>query len=118
MNRIPGIIALMALVISVSGQQSGGDRNWPMFRGQSASGVLDGANLPVGFNIATGENIKWNIELPGLGLSSPVIWGDRLYITTAISKSDDTGLKPGIFGDIASVDDNSARMEFIFHRQE
>lgn len=78
-----------------------------MFRGQSASGVLDGANLPVGFNIATGENIKWNIELPGLGLSSPVIWGDRLYITTAISKSDDTGLKPGIFGDIASVDDNS-----------
>lgn len=101
------LAALTATMLSASCQQKGSEMNWPMYRGESAAGVLDGANLPLTFDIATGKNVKWNIELPALGLSSPVIWGDRLFITTAISQSDDTGLKPGIFGDIASVDDQS-----------
>ena len=107
MRYLLSIFILAVAMTSVSCQQSGKDSNWPMYRGQSASGVLDGANLPLTFDLSTGENVKWNIELPALGLSSPVIWGDRLFITTAISQSDDTGLKPGIFGDIASVDDES-----------
>jgi outer membrane protein assembly factor BamB len=52
-------------------------------------------------------NIRWKTEIPGLGLSSPVIWGDRLFITTAISKSDNKGIKPGIYGDGMPVPDSS-----------
>ena len=52
-------------------------------------------------------NIRWKIEIPGLGLSSPVIWDNKLFITTAISQADKKGFKPGIYGDISPVKDSS-----------
>ena len=109
MKIILSIITAGLLTLNASGQGARPDaeRQWPMFRGYNASGVLDNASVPESFDLKTGMNVKWTLDIPGLGLSSPSIWGDRLYITTAISSSDDTGLKPGIFGDIASVDDNS-----------
>ena len=83
------------------------ERQWPGYRGYMSSGVLDNTNLPDFFSVATMFNIKWKIEIPGLGLSSPVIWGDKLFITTAISKSDNQGIKPGIYGDGLPVPDSS-----------
>lgn len=88
-------------------QQPDPARQWPMYRGPFASGVMDNASVPESFDLATGKNVKWTLNIPGLGQSSPAIWGDRLYITTAISSADDTGFKPGVFGDIASVNDSS-----------
>ena len=99
-----GLILTMAESRS---QQPDPARQWPMYRGQFASGALDNASLPDSFNIAAGTNVRWSIDVPGLGQSSPAIWGDRLYITTAISTADNTGLKPGVFGDISSVADTS-----------
>lgn len=114
MRKLLSFFILATAVVAASCQQDSNSTNWPMYRGQSASGVLDGANLPLNFDISSGENVKWNIELPALGLSSPVIWGDRLFITTAISQADDTGLKPGIFGDISSVDDESVHEWMVY----
>ena len=88
-------------------QQPDPTRQWPMYRGPFASGVLDNASIPESFDLSTGKNVKWTLNIPGLGQSSPAIWGDKLYITTAISSADDTGFKPGVFGDIASVNDSS-----------
>jgi outer membrane protein assembly factor BamB len=82
-------------------------RQWSQFRGYMSSGTLDGANLPETWDVKKNEHILWNVEIPGLGLSSPVIWGKKLFITTAISTSDSDGLKAGIYGDIGSVEDNS-----------
>ena len=83
------------------------ERQWSHFRGHLSSGFLDNADLPESWNLKSNENILWIAEIPGLGLSSPVIWGDNMFITTAVSSSDDEGLKPGIYGSIGSVDDNS-----------
>jgi len=83
------------------------ERQWSQYRGYYSNGVLDNANLPEQWDIKTGKNIKWKIEIPGLGLSSPVIWGDKLFLTTAISENDKKGLKTGIYGDIGSVNDES-----------
>ena len=80
---------------------------WPSFRGPFASGIMDGADLPDQWNIKTGENIKWVTEIPGLGHSSPVIWGDKMFITTAISGSGIDSLKVGLYGDIDNVNDES-----------
>jgi outer membrane protein assembly factor BamB len=80
---------------------------WPSYRGYHARGVLDHADLPDTWNMKTGENILWKYRVPGLGLSSPVIWGDRLFITTAVSRKDKAGLNTGIQGGIASVKDRS-----------
>lgn len=87
--------------------QSDPARQWPSFRGYLSSGVLDNANLPESFDINKLINIKWKIEVPGLGLSSPVIWDNKLFITTAVSSADKDGFKPGIYGDITPVDDSS-----------
>lgn len=114
MRQLISVFLLALFVASVSCQSTGSGDNWPMYRGQWAAGVLDGADLPLTFDLTTGTNVKWNIELPALGLSSPVIWGDRLFITTAISQADDTGLKPGIFGDISSVDDESVHEWMVY----
>ena len=83
------------------------ERQWSQYRGYYSNGVLDNANLPEKWDVKTGENIKWKIEIPGLGLSSPVIWGDRLFITTAVSAQDKKGLKTGMFGNVTSVNDTS-----------
>ncbi len=83
------------------------ERQWPVYRGYMSSGVLDNANLPESFDPAKMSNIRWKVEIPGLGLSSPVIWDNKVFITTAISKADKEGFKPGIYGDIAPVKDSS-----------
>lgn len=89
-------------------------KQWPMYRGYFASGIFDDANLPDFWDVENSVNIKWTADLPGLGLSSPVIWGDKLFITTAISKNDSTGLKPGIYGSIAPVNDTSEHQWKIY----
>jgi hypothetical protein len=58
-------------------------QNWPQFRGEKAVGVADGQNLPGDWNIA------WKTEIPGLGHSSTIVWGDRVFLTTAISSAKD-----------------------------
>ena len=59
--------------------------SWPSFRGPHASGVADGQHLPDQWNGGTGENILWRTPVPGLAHSSPVVWGDRVFVTSAIS---------------------------------
>jgi outer membrane protein assembly factor BamB len=82
-------------------------RQWHQYRGYRSSGVLDDAKLPASWDVKTGHNVVWDVEIPGLGMSSPVIWDDKLFITTAISSEDQEGLKEGIYGDIGSVNDDS-----------
>ena len=81
--------------------------DWPQFRGIAANGVAEGAPLPATWNVAESKNVAWKTTVPGLGHSSPVIWGDLLCVTSAISGKVDAGLKIGLYGDIASVEDNT-----------
>lgn len=61
---------------------------WPQWRGPAATGVAAHSNPPLQWSEE--KNIKWKIEVPGKGLSSPIVWEDKVFITTAIS----TGKKP------------------------
>jgi outer membrane protein assembly factor BamB len=93
-------------LISITGQIKP-DRQWPGFRGYMSSGVLDNANIPEFFDLGKMINIRWKVEIPGLGLSSPVIWDKNLFITTAVSQVDNIGFRPGIYGNISPVKDTS-----------
>jgi len=57
--------------------------NWPFFRGESSHGIAGGSGYPVEWDGVTGKNIEWKVELPKPGQSSPVIWGDRIFLTGA-----------------------------------
>lgn len=80
---------------------------WPSFRGPNASGVADGHDLPVVFDAATGEGIRWKKAIPGLAHSSPVVWGDRVFVTTAVSSRADATFRPGLYGDGDASDDRT-----------
>jgi outer membrane protein assembly factor BamB len=83
-------------------------KNWPQFRGVDATGVADGQNPPTTWDVKAGTNVRWKTPIPGLGHSCPVVWGDRVFITTAISSGDaDPKIRTGNYGDVASVDDTS-----------
>lgn len=85
--------------------------HWPQFRGNGARGVADGQNPPIEWNVEKKHNVAWSTEIPGLGHSCPVIWGNYVFVTTAISE-EDTDIKTGLYGDVASVDDQSEH-EFV-----
>jgi len=57
--------------------------NWPRFHGPNHNGVAENATPPVEFGLD--KNLKWKVEIPGKGHSSPVIWNDRIYMMTAIN---------------------------------
>jgi len=79
--------------------------DWPSFRGIDAKGISDGPETPATFAPASA---LWKTQIPGLGNSSPVIWGDLLCVTTAIGGRSDTGLKIGLYGDIDSINDDTS----------
>jgi outer membrane protein assembly factor BamB len=64
---------------------------WPQFRGPGASGVAEGAP-PTTWSLASSSRIAWKTAIPGLGHSSPVVWGDRIYVTTAVNAGRDAQL--------------------------
>jgi len=90
------------------------NRQWPSYRGYFASGWLDNAHLPDSFNVGTSFNVKWDLEIPGLGLSCPVIWDDRVFITTAVSEQDTEGYRTGLYGDIEPVEDSSEHVWKVY----
>ena len=90
---------LCFLVLDVSGQ------NWPQFRGPGASGVVEGRPAVVKWDAEKSVNTVWKTAIPGLAHSSPVVWGDKVFITTAVSTGKDE-TRYGLFGDVAPVKDD------------
>lgn len=93
--------------------------SWPSFRGPNATGIAEGQDLPDRWNVKTGENVLWRTTIPGLAHSSPVVWGDRIFVTSAISSRAGAAFKPGLYGDGDASDDNSPHkwMLYAFDRR-
>jgi outer membrane protein assembly factor BamB len=88
--------------------------SWPSFRGPLASGVAEGQRLPDRWDPKTGENILWRTPIPGLGHSSPVVWGNRIFVTTAISSRGKDTFKPGLYGDGTAAEDRSPHKWMLY----
>jgi outer membrane protein assembly factor BamB len=84
-----------------------GPRNWPSFRGDQSAGNGDGQRAITDWDAATGKNIKWKTAIPGIATSSPIVWGNRVFATTAVSSAGDNSFKTGLYGDVKPVDDLS-----------
>ena len=81
--------------------------NWPGFRGPQASGVAERQALPDRWDAGTGENILWRTPVPGLAHSSPVVWGQRVFVTSAVSADPKASFRPGLYGDGDASEDRS-----------
>ncbi len=84
MNRKIVIFAFILAVLSAA-SSARAQENWPHWRGPRHDGISDGKNLPIKWSAT--ENIVWKTELPSWSAATPIIWGDRIFITSP-SKSE------------------------------
>lgn len=103
--RCLALLAIQAYFLPAAQAGTKSDSNWPQFRGAEAKGVADGVKLPTHWSIPKNEGVSWKTPIPGLGHSSPIVWDDRIYVTTAVSKDKDADVKVGIYGDGDSAKD-------------
>ena len=96
------------------GAPSSPQGSWPSFRGAVAAGVADGQQLPDAWSPKSGENVLWRTRIPGLGHSSPIVWGNRVFVTSAISSRGAATFKPGLYGDGDASDDRSPHKWTLF----
>jgi outer membrane protein assembly factor BamB len=76
--------------------------------------VVDEQNLPDEWNGETGKNILWKKPIPGLAHSSPILWGDRLFLTSAVSSRGDASFRPGLYGDGDASEDRSTHQWMVY----
>ncbi|HZM85694.1 MAG TPA: PQQ-binding-like beta-propeller repeat protein [Blastocatellia bacterium] len=88
--------------------------SWPSFRGQQASGIAEHQNLPDRWDGTKGENILWRTPIPGLAHSSPVVWGNQIFVTSASSSDPKATFRPGLYGDGDASKDRSAHRWMIY----
>jgi outer membrane protein assembly factor BamB len=113
--RSIALLLLLATLLPVQpGEALAPEIHWPAFRGPNASGIAEGFATPTRWNVSAGENVKWKTPIPGLAHSSPVIWGNNLFVTTAISGQTNVELKVGLYGAIKSVEDDTSHKWMIY----
>ena len=98
MFRQPVIHSLALLTFVLLGSKSTvfADQNWPAFRGAHATGVVAGdANLPLTWS--TIENVEWKTDVAGRGWSSPVVWGNKIFLTSVINTGESEEPKKGLY---------------------
>jgi len=94
MKRIFAIALCFALSAPALAQ------NWPSFRGPHATGIADGYPTPTIWSAEKSQNILWKTAVPGLAVSSPIVWGERVFLTTAISSDPTAKFRHGLYGDV------------------
>ena len=90
------IATAVAALATLQSPDAAGPGEWPGFRGPDGAGVADGSTLPQ--NWSTTTNVAWSIEVPGRGWSSPIVWRDRVFLTSAISPGTFKAPSAGIYG--------------------
>ncbi len=91
--------ARIAVLVAVAGAApcapAVAEDNWPQFRGPQAHGIADHPHLPDSWSPT--ENLAWTTAIAGRGWSSPVVWGDRIFLTSVTSADDQAERKRGLY---------------------
>jgi outer membrane protein assembly factor BamB len=108
------VLAVVCAAASVT--SAAAESQWRQFRGPNASGIADGAKLPEKWSAT--ENVTWSIDIPGRGWSSPIVLGDTVYLTTAVSAGAFKAPSTGIFGNdyVAELQKQGLSMEEIMKK--
>ena len=97
-QRSPLLILLILLFVDCSTKPrelSAAEPNWPQFRGVDARGVSESSDLPNRWS--SEDNILWKADIDGRGWSSPIVWGERVFLTTAVNSGESEEPKKGLY---------------------
>ena len=78
-----GFLLVLTAAAGASAQTAGGTDNWARFRGATSGAITDDAALPDTWSRT--ENVVWNVDVPGQGWSSPIVWDDLIFVTAVLS---------------------------------
>ena len=93
-------------------------QNWPSFRGPNASGVAEGTNPPTSWDLEKTQNVLWKTNIPGLSHSSPIVWGNQVFVITAVSSDANASFKAKDRGiDLATDDAKHTWMIFALDKR-
>ncbi|MEP7307851.1 MAG: PQQ-binding-like beta-propeller repeat protein [Acidobacteriota bacterium] len=96
MPKLPrSVLLTVGLVALAVGAVSAGADDWPRFRGPSAGVAADDPALPDAWSPT--DNVVWKADIPGLGWSSPVVWGDHVFLTSVVNTAQQEPPKPGFY---------------------
>ena len=101
MNRL--LLSLVCLCLFSIGIRA---QDWPQFRGPRATGVVEGQPAAVAWDAEKSVNTRWKTAIPGLAHSSPVVWGDKVFISTAVTSGAKDETRFGLYGDVTPVKDD------------
>ncbi|MEQ1903215.1 MAG: PQQ-binding-like beta-propeller repeat protein [Pirellulaceae bacterium] len=90
LNKVLICAAVLLIACPAQSQEKDGGGNWPNWRGPAGDGVAaENANPPLEWSDT--KNVKWKIEVPGKGISTPIVWGNQIIVTSAVptGKPDD-----------------------------
>jgi outer membrane protein assembly factor BamB len=93
-TRAKFLITLIAPILFSSIATAKTPGNWPQWRGPDSQGVSDETSLPSEWT--TTKNVKWKTPIAGRGHSSPIVWGKKIFLTTALDGEAVPGRKPGV----------------------
>jgi hypothetical protein len=88
--------------------------NWPSFRGHGARGVAEGHHPPTTWDVENQTNIRFKTPIPGLGHSCPVVWENKIFVTTAVGPGDSLPLRTGQYGDVDTVENETAHAWLVY----
>jgi PQQ-like domain len=104
MHRYRYLLTATCFIVAVASVSA---QHWPAFRGANAAGVADGTATAVKWNAGTGENVAWKTPVAGIAVSSPIVWGDRVFVSTAVGSDPNQTIRTGLYGDVEPVADSS-----------
>ena len=93
--RGASIGVITVLLVARPGPVTAQEGQWPLFRGPDAGAVADDPRLPETWSET--DNVVWTADIPGLGWSSPVVWDDHIFLTTALSAGEERAPIPGLY---------------------
>src|SRR5690242_7009249 len=89
------LLIRLGLLACLWSQPAPASDNWPMFRGPDATGVSADEGLPDKWSAT--ENIEWKVDVPGRGWSCPIVWGNRVFLTTVVNSGPTAEAKKGLY---------------------
>ena len=89
------LVATVILAGIACGATSSADDAWPQFRGADSRGTSSNDLLPDRWSAT--DNVAWKTDLPGRGWSSPVVWGDKIFLTTVVNLGESEEPKKGLY---------------------
>jgi outer membrane protein assembly factor BamB len=104
--RLRAIVAGSLLAMLTTASTAVAPEHWPQFRGSDAGVVADDPTLPESWSGT--EHVRWRADVPGLGWSSPIVWGDHVIVTSVVAEGENGAPKPGFYAPGAVLSTSAA----------